>query len=173
MGASADHIRELRRWGAPPASRNARAAQCQRKNVWGSHFTEACRCSGCSGQETDLLAVFETATGLRFAVHVEVKHSDDKFKKETQALAYPVRAQCWVTDAPKSVLPHPQPLQYCCDSARKLPEYTKHLRHFESSNLLFEDIERNFRAGRHFLQSPSAYDQARSRHRSESWRTRH
>ena len=38
MGASADHIRELRRWGAPPASRNARAAQCQRKNVVGFAF---------------------------------------------------------------------------------------------------------------------------------------
>ena len=67
------------------AQRNASA-----RTWWGSHFTEACRCSGCSGQETDLLAVFETATGLRFAVHVEVKHSDDKLRERT-ATSTP----CW------------------------------------------------------------------------------
>ncbi|HWF95122.1 MAG TPA: hypothetical protein VG291_09225 [Xanthobacteraceae bacterium] len=66
---------------------------------WRSHFTESCRCFGCSGQETDLLAIFETSTSVRIALHVEVKHPGDRFKDAgNQAAAYPVRAQCWVAN---------------------------------------------------------------------------
>jgi hypothetical protein len=60
---------------------------------------------GCNGQETDLLAVFEAPTGLRFALHVEVKNPGDSFSKTDQAPAYPVRAKCWSTEGktPKRV----------------------------------------------------------------------
>ncbi len=120
------------------AQRNGNA-----KTWWRSHFTEACRCSGCSGRETDLLAIFGTATALRFAIHVEVKHPADKFNNETQAPAYPVRAQCWAASAPESVLQHDRATTALLCSARKLPEYAKHLRHFETL-ITFEDIEKAF-----------------------------
>jgi hypothetical protein len=42
-----------------------------------SHCTEKCRCQGCSGQETDILAIFEAATGTRFGLHFEVKQPAD------------------------------------------------------------------------------------------------
>src|SRR6202023_3162662 len=48
---------------------------------WRSHYTEKCRCQGCSGQETDVLAVFETIEDIRFAIHFEVKHPGDKFPR--------------------------------------------------------------------------------------------
>jgi hypothetical protein len=118
-------------------------AQRNAKTWWGSHFTEACRCTGCSGQETDLLAIFETAMGLCFALHTEVKHPGDKFKKDTQAAAYPVRAQCWVANTPKNVLPQTRATTVLLCSARKLSEYAKHLRHFECV-ITFEDIANAF-----------------------------
>jgi hypothetical protein len=40
---------------------------------WRFYFTEGCRCLGCSGKETDVFAVFEDATGFRFAMHFEIK----------------------------------------------------------------------------------------------------
>ena len=89
--------------------REMHAKRSRGTKYWGrSHFSEICRCFGCSGQETDLLAIFESATGLRFALHVEVKQPNDKFKDDgQQAAAYPVRAQCWATDGtrPAKVLP--------------------------------------------------------------------
>src|SRR5258708_37973507 len=36
------------------AKRSANAA-----SWWRSHYSEKCRCDGCSGRETDLLAIFE------------------------------------------------------------------------------------------------------------------
>ena len=47
---------------------------------WRFYFTEGCRCLGCSGKETDILAIFEDAGGLRFAMHFEIKQPKDKFK---------------------------------------------------------------------------------------------
>src|SRR4051812_15413435 len=47
---------------------------------WRFHFTEKCRCDGCSGKETDILTIFEDRSRLRFALHFEVKHPADKFK---------------------------------------------------------------------------------------------
>lgn len=52
------------------------------ENWWRSHFTEKCRCADCSGKETDLLAIFETPTGFRFALHIEFKRPGDKFKSD-------------------------------------------------------------------------------------------
>ena len=110
---------------------------------WRSHFTEDCRCFGCSGQETDLLAIFEAATRFRFALHVEVKHPNDKFKKPNQAPAYPVRARCWVAKTPYKVLPHAAATTVLLCSTRKLSEFARHLRYFETLTT-FEDIEKEF-----------------------------
>src|SRR5262245_18516517 len=41
---------------------------------WRFYSTEKCRCEGCSGKETDILAIFEHASTLRFSLHFEVKH---------------------------------------------------------------------------------------------------
>ena len=114
------------------------------KYWWRSHFTEACRCLGCSGKETDLLAIFETGIGFRFALHVEIKHPGDKFKNDgVQATGYPIRAQCWVTKSPANVLPHHQATTVLLFSAKKLADYAAHLPHFKTL-ITFEDIERHF-----------------------------
>src|SRR5262245_63753508 len=64
-------------------------------NWWRSHFREKCRCQGCSGKETDLLAIFEDRTGQRFALHFEVKHPGDRFKPDgVQSRGYALRAAC-------------------------------------------------------------------------------
>jgi hypothetical protein len=47
---------------------------------WRFHFTEKCRCLGCSGKETDILAIFESESRIRFALHFEVKQPTDRFK---------------------------------------------------------------------------------------------
>jgi hypothetical protein len=60
---------------------------------WRSHFTEKCRCEGCSGQETDILAIFEEAMGMRFALHFEVKQPTDKFPiSKDQGANYALRS---------------------------------------------------------------------------------
>jgi hypothetical protein len=114
------------------------------KSWWRSHYSESCRCFGCSGQETDLLAIFETATDLRFALHVEVKHPDDKFDKDgNQAASYPARARCWVTNPPPNVLPHTLATTALLCSALKLPDYAAHLGHF-AVLISFEDVATKF-----------------------------
>ncbi|MGY4618570.1 hypothetical protein ACVWZ4_003797 [Bradyrhizobium sp. USDA 4472] len=113
---------------------------------WRSHFTEACRCEGCSGQETDLLAIFEAETGFRFALHIEVKHPGDRFKEGgRQAAAYPVRAQCWATDGhtPANVLRHSMATTALLCSQAKLAEYAAHVPHF-ATVLTFEEIKKCF-----------------------------
>jgi hypothetical protein len=127
-----------------------REMQAQRsagaKYWWRSHFTESCRCLGCSGQETDLLAIFETATGHRFALHVEVKHPGDRFKDAgNQAASYPIRARCWATNGktPAKVLPHAAATTVLLCSSLKLIDYTEHIGHF-ATVITFEDIKRNF-----------------------------
>ncbi len=113
------------------------------KYWWRSHYTEVCRCAGCSGQETDLLAIFEAEMGVRFALHIEVKHPSDRFGKLHQAVAYPVRAKCWAAKAPKSVLPHDKATTILLCSELKLKEYAPHLQSF-GAVIKFEDIAKNF-----------------------------
>ena len=123
-----------------------REMQMQRnaKYWWRSHFTEACRCQGCSGQETDLLAIFETETGFRFALNFEVKHPGDRFKQDgRQAASYPIRAQCWAGRTPAKVLPHSMATTALLCSDTKLIEYAAHISHF-ASVFTFEEIKRRF-----------------------------
>jgi hypothetical protein len=111
---------------------------------WRSHFTEKCRCQGCSGQETDILAIFEAATGVRFALHFEVKQPADKFPtNRDQGANYALRAKCWATSAPKSVVPHSDATTVLLCSTLKLAEYGPHLSKF-GSVITFEEIARTF-----------------------------
>ncbi len=92
---------------------------------WRSHYTEKCRCQGCSGQETDILAIFEGITGTRFALHFEVKHPRDKFPtNKDQAANYALRAKRWVDNPPQSVLPHEDAATVLLCSDSKLAERT-------------------------------------------------
>lgn len=114
------------------------------ENWWRSHFTEFCRCQGCSGQETDILAIFETSIGTRFALHFEVKQPADKFPKaKDQAANYAIRAKCWVASAPKAVLRHSDSDTVLLCSASKLSEYAPHLEKF-GSVITFEEIAQAF-----------------------------
>jgi hypothetical protein len=112
---------------------------------WASHFTESCRCAGCRGQETDLLAIFEAEHAFRFALHVEVKHPRDKFKQDgTQAASYPIRAVCWASNgaAPPKVLPHSAATAVLLYSSGKAIEYAPHLSHFATLITLEEIADR-------------------------------
>lgn len=114
------------------------------QNWWRSHFTETYRCAGCSGKETDLLAIFETETGFRFAIHIEVKHPGDRFKKDgIQSRGYPLRAHCWTGKPPKNVLPHHQATTALLFSEAKSAEYAGHLSHFKT-RITFESLRKNF-----------------------------
>lgn len=111
---------------------------------WRSHFTEKCRCQGCSGQETDLLAVFEAPSSLRFALHFEVKQPTDRFPAtKDQAANYALRAKCWATLAPKAVLPHSDAATVLLCSAAKLTEFAPHLPKF-GNVITFEDVAAAF-----------------------------
>ena len=111
---------------------------------WRSHFTEKCRCQGCSGQETNILALFETMTGDRFALHIEVKQPTDRFPaNKDQATNYALRAQCWVASAPKAVLPHAGAETILLCSTSKLEDYKTHLPKF-GTVITFEDVAKLF-----------------------------
>ena len=111
---------------------------------WRSHYTEKCRCDGCGGRETDLLAIFEAAKGVRFALHVEVKQPNDKFDPDKrQGERYSVRAQCWARKAPAAVLPHTMAATMLLFSESKRHEYSPHLAHF-GTLITFEDVQKNF-----------------------------
>lgn len=111
---------------------------------WRSHFTEKCRCQGCSGQETDILAIFEVADGTRFALHIEVKQPTDRFPAtKDQAANYALRADCWVKTPPKAVLPHSDATTLLLCSASKLREYAAHLPKF-GTVLTFEEVSAAF-----------------------------
>lgn len=113
-------------------------------NWWRSHFTEKCRCQGCSGKETDLLAIFESRAGIRFALHFEVKHPGDKFKPDgVQSRGYPLRAQCWAANPPANVLPHHQASTVLLFSEKRRAEFAAHLPHFKTL-ITFEEIEKAF-----------------------------
>lgn len=107
---------------------------------WRSHFTEACRCEGCSGQETDLLAIFENVPRGRFAVHFEVKHPADRFPPDKdQAANYALRATCWSRNPPKAVLPHMIATTALLCRSRRLGAFAPHLPKF-GSVITFEEI---------------------------------
>jgi hypothetical protein len=111
---------------------------------WRSHFTEKCRCRGCSGQETDILAIFEFGTGARVALHFEVKQPGDKFPAtKDQAANYSLRAECWAKAAPNSVVRHTDAATVLLCSASKLEEYKPHLSKF-GSVITFEQIAKAF-----------------------------
>lgn len=110
---------------------------------WRFHFTEKCRCLGCSGKETDILAIFESKSGIRFALHFEVKQPTDVFKGDgVQSRGYPLRAQCWVGSPPAKVLPHKAASTGLFFSEAKRSEYSEHLDHFKAQ-ITFEEIEQN------------------------------
>jgi hypothetical protein len=110
---------------------------------WRFHFTEKCRCDGCGGKETDILAVFEEG-GQRFAIHFEIKQPKDKFKADgIQSRGYPLRAACWAAKPPAKVLPHKFASTGIFFSEGKSGEYREHLTHFEAQ-ITFEEIEEKF-----------------------------
>jgi len=111
---------------------------------WRFHFTEKCRCLGCSGKETDILAIFETTAQVRFALHLEVKQPTDKFKSDgIQSRGYPLRAQCWAAKAPAKVLPHHQASTGLFFSETMRAEYVEHLDNLKAL-MTFEEIETDF-----------------------------
>jgi hypothetical protein len=124
------------------------AMQAQRSGTsetwWRSHFTEKCRCQGCSGQETDILAVFEAVTGMRFGLHIEVKQPADKFPNhKDQATNYALRAKCWASSAPNSVVPHADAATVLLFSALRTTAYSRHIPKFGTS-ITFEQIAMMF-----------------------------
>jgi hypothetical protein len=111
---------------------------------WRFHFTERCRCAGCSGKETDLLAIFESESKVRFAMHFEIKQPKDKFKADgLQSRGYPLRAACWINTPPRNVLPHHRASTGIFLSETKRAEYRPHMDHFNAV-VTFEDIEKQF-----------------------------
>ena len=113
-------------------------------NWWRSHYTEKCKCEGCTGQETDILAIFECANGERFALHFEVKQPSDNFPTDRdQAANYRYRAECWVKRAPRAVLPHADAQTALVCSAQKLRTYALHIPKFDA-RFTFEEIAHSF-----------------------------
>lgn len=111
---------------------------------WRSHYHKKCRCQGCSEQETDILAIFEAASGIRFALHFEVKQPKDRFPTDKdQAANYALRAKCWVALPPRRVVPHADAATVLLCSAAKLADYAAHLPKF-GSIITFEEIARVF-----------------------------
>ena len=114
---------------------------------WRSHWRSGCVCPGCAGgQETDLLAVFGEPGGSRFALHVEVKQPTDTFSsKRDQAANYRTRAECWVVNTPRSVLPHADADTMFLCSDNRLAAFAPHLAKF-GSVVTFEQIADRFPA---------------------------
>ncbi len=111
---------------------------------WRHHYTHKCTCPGCDGRETDIFAVFETDTDFRFALHIEVKHPEDKFKAGgDQASAYPIRAQCWTKKTPDKVPRHDDAATVLLFSEGKREEYSESLNYFNTL-ITFEVINRKF-----------------------------
>lgn len=91
-----------------------------------------------------MLAIFEADTGFRFAIHVEVKHPGDSFKREgRQATAYGLRAQCWAASTPKNVVRHDMATTALLCSETKLKVFKPHLDHF-ATIFTFEEIAKQF-----------------------------
>lgn len=118
---------------------------------WRSHFTETCRCQGCSGHQTDIFAVFESS-GVRFGLHFEVKNPADYFHRDEQAQDYRLRAACWTKHAPKRVLPHDKASTVLIFSESARDKFSAHLTHFDTL-ITFEQIECEFLAVAKWRQS--------------------
>ncbi len=105
---------------------------------WRSHYTEKCRCPGCSGQETDLLAVFN-AGQTRFALHFEIKRPGDVFPhNKDQARNYSLRAYCWTKSPPPRILPHDHAATLLVYSEDQRFDFLPHIEKFDAS-FTFED----------------------------------
>ena len=121
-------------------SRRAKTSQ----TWWRSHFAEKCRCAGCAGQETDILAILESIAGERFAVHFEVKQPTDRFPSEKdQATNYRLRAACWVANPPSAVVPHSAAATGLLYSVNKRREYGASVSKFDFA-ITFEMIRDRF-----------------------------
>jgi hypothetical protein len=94
----------------------------------------------CGERETDLLAIFETPDGFRFALHVEVKSPEDDFQID-QAQDYGRRAKCWMGPgrAPQRVLEHADAATVLCCERRFAVRDPEQARFFESV-VAFEDV---------------------------------
>ena len=105
------------------------------ENWWRSHFawTRYPYLSECGSRETDLLAVFETPLGFRFALHIEVKAPGDKFRRH-QALDYSRRASCWAGAgrAPHTVPEHDVASTVLCCPANFAIAHSADVQHFAS-----------------------------------------
>jgi hypothetical protein len=113
---------------------------------WASHYTETCRCFGCEGSETDVLAIVADSNGRTVALHVEVKQPSDSFNLDRrQAERYPVRAACWVSKSPPKVLPHDDACTILLCSSDKLSDFAAEAAHFDTV-VTFEEIARDFPA---------------------------
>ena len=100
-------------------------------NWWRSHYTHKCTCDGCSGRETDLLAVFELSDGRRVAIHFEVKQPTDVFHAG-QGHSYALRAACWAANPPRAVVAHDDATTILLCSAGKLASYGDEALAFET-----------------------------------------
>lgn len=110
---------------------------------WRSHYTEKCRCEGCSGQETDILAIFESGDA-RFALHIEVKQPTDRFPaNKDQSTNYGIRATCWIENPPTAILRHGDAATVLVCSAFKLKEYAAHPSRFDAV-VTFESLRLDF-----------------------------
>ena len=113
---------------------------------WRSHYRK-CDCDGCrGGKETDVLAIFETASELCFALHVEVKQPTDGFKTKKvidQAAAYKRRANSWIAKTPRCVLPHQEATTALLFTEAKRQEYGAHLEKFDGK-ITYEKIKKAF-----------------------------
>lgn len=154
----ADGLRDsavFRKWviGKTPFKAHARTAVLLHEEMqakrgaatwWRSHYQERCRCEGCSGQETDILAIFSDGA-TRFAIHVEVKHPGDKFSNDQQAPSYPIRAACWAGAGrnPARVIPHDFASTMLLFSENCRTVFAPHLPHF-SSLITFEEVQASF-----------------------------
>ncbi|MEQ8655461.1 MAG: hypothetical protein RIC87_23615 [Kiloniellales bacterium] len=110
---------------------------------WRSYFTEKCRCQGCSGQETDMLAIFMSG-GARFALHIEIKQPKDRFPThKDQARNYGLRAACWAHSAPASVLEHEDADTVLVYAEKRRFDYSDQLKKFGAA-VTFEEISSTF-----------------------------
>jgi len=126
----------------PESQAALRSTARARKWFWFNYFCpkdSRCSCKIGTGIETDILIILEVPNGLRFAVHVEVKPSDENLGPG-QAESYPRRALCWAASAtrPRTVLAHDGfvTILACGDNLK----YDERLSHFDKV-VLHRDIE--------------------------------
>ena len=86
-----------------------------------------------------MLAIFENADHLRFAIHMEVKHLSDEFS-EGQAAAYPIRARCWIASGYNPSIRYDFATTAVFFSEQKREEYSEHLTHFDTK-ITWEELE--------------------------------